>query len=53
MTKTWCVVVGRDYSNTINQNVYEKLKPKTNKPAKVVKSSCNFCGRNKYQVFTI
>ena len=51
MTKTWCVG-GRHYSQTVNQNVYEKVNPKTEKLVKVKKGKCAFCGRNKSQVFT-
>ena len=51
MTKTWCVG-GKHYSESINQNVYEKLNPKNKKLAKVIKSTCNICGRNKSQPFT-
>ena len=51
MTKTWCVRV-RHYSNTINQNVYEKLNPKTKKLVKIIKGKCGICGRNKSQIFT-
>ena len=43
---------GRQYSNTINQNVYEKKNPRTNKIVKIVKGSCSICGRNKSQIFT-
>ena len=51
MTKTWCVR-GRHYSNTVNQNVYEKLNPKTEKFIKVIKGKCSICGRSKSQIFT-
>ena len=51
MTKTWCVG-GKHYSESINQNVYEKLNPKNNKLAQLIKSTCNICGRNKSQTFT-
>ena len=51
MTKTWCVG-GRYYSESINQNVYEKVNPKTKKLVKNIKSTCNICGRNKSQTFT-
>ena len=51
MTKTWCIG-GRDYSNTINQNVYEKVNPKTKKFVKLIKGTCIICGRNKSQIFT-
>ena len=51
MTKTWCVG-GRQYSNTTNKNRYEKVNPKTKKLVKIIKGSCNICGRNKSQIFT-
>ena len=51
MTKTWCVG-GRHMSNTINQNIYEKLNPKTKKLVKIIKGKCSTCGRNKSQIFT-
>ena len=38
---------GCHYSRTVNQNVYEKLKPKTNKVVKVRKGTFSICGRNK------
>ena len=40
------------YSQTVNQNVFEKLNPKSNKIVKVIKGTCNFCGREKSQFFT-
>ena len=51
MTNTWCVGGGH-YSKTVNQNVYEKVNPKTKKLVKVIKGSCGICGRNKSQIFT-
>ena len=51
MTKTWCVG-GRHYSQTVNQNVYEKVVPKTKKIVKNIKGNCAICGRNKSQIFT-
>ena len=51
MAKTWCVG-GRHYSESINQNVYEKLHPKTEKLVKIIKFRCSVCGRNKTQIFT-
>ena len=51
MTKTWCVG-GRHYSDTINQNVNEKVNPKTKKLVKIIKGACSICGRNKSQIFT-
>ena len=51
MTKTWCVG-GRHYGESFNQNVYEKISPKTQKLDKLRKGSCSFCGRNKSQNFT-
>ena len=50
MTKIWCVG-GRHYSESNNENVYEKLNPKTKK-LKVIKGKCDICGRNKSQILT-
>ena len=50
MTKTWCVG-GRHYSNTVNQNVYEKVNPKIKKFVKNIKGNCSVCGLNKSQIF--
>ena len=51
MTKTWCVG-GRHYSNTINENIYEKRNPKTKKFLKIIKGKCSICGLNKSQFFS-
>ena len=51
MTKTWCVG-GKQYSDAVNKNVYEKVDPKTKKLVKIIKCTCSICGRNKSQVFT-
>ena len=51
MTKTWCVG-GRQYSRTVNQNVYEKVNPKTKKLVKNIRGKCDICGRKKSQLFT-
>ena len=51
MTETWCVG-GRHYSDTINQNIYEKRNPKTKKLVKDFKGTCSVCGRNKSQIFS-
>ena len=51
MIKIWCVG-GRHYSNTINQNVFEKVNPKTKKLVKIIRGTCSLCGRNKSQIFT-
>ena len=50
MTMTWCV--GRQYSESINQNVYEKVSPNTEKLAKTIKGTCSICGRKNSQIFT-
>ena len=50
MTKT-LYVGGRHYSNTVNQNVYQKLNPKIKKLVKIIKGYCSNCGRNKSQFF--
>ena len=52
MTKAWCVI-GRHYSSTVNQNVYEDLKSKTHKLVKFIRGTCRIRGRNKSQVSTI
>ena len=51
MTKTWCVG-GRHYSESINQNLYEKRIPKTNKIVKIVKEKRSSGGCNESQFFT-
>ena len=51
MTKTWCVG-GKHYSESIIQNVYEKLNPKNKKLANFIKSTCSIRGRKKSQIFT-
>ena len=51
MTKTWCVG-GSYYSESINQNVYEKVNPKTKQLVKIIKGKCSICNRNKSQIFT-
>ena len=50
MIKTWCAG-GRHYSNTINQNVFEKVNPKTKKLVKILRGTYSLCGRNKSQIF--
>ena len=42
---------GRLFSKTVNENVYEKVNPKTKKLVKVVKGKCAIGGRNKSQNF--
>ena len=49
MTVSYCLG-GRHYSNTINQNVIEKVNPKTKKIIKVIRGQCEICGRNKSQI---
>ena len=51
MTKTWCVG-GRHYSDTVNENIFEKRNQKTIKLVKIIKGTCSNCGRNKSQIFT-
>ena len=51
MTKTACVD-RRHYSESNNQNMYEKLNPTTQKLVKLIKSSYSSCGRIKSQIFT-
>ena len=43
---------GRHYSDTVNQNIYEKRNPKTKKLVKIIKGTCSICGRHKSQIFT-
>ena len=49
--QTFCLE-GRHFSQTLNQDVHEKLNPKTKKLVKILKGTCSFCGRNKSQIFT-
>ena len=51
MTKTWCVG-GHHYSDTVNENIFEKVNPRTKKLVKIIKGICSICGRNKSQIFT-
>ena len=51
MTKTYCLG-GRHYSNTNNITQYEKVNPRNKKLVKVIKGTCNICGRVKSQIFT-
>ena len=51
MTKTWCAG-GKQYSESINRNVYKKLNPKSKKLGKVVKGKGSICGCDKSQVFS-
>ena len=41
---------GRHLSQTVNENVYEKVNPKTEKLVKIIKGTCSICGRNKSQI---
>ena len=43
---------GRQYSGTINQNVYEKVNPKIKRLVKIIKGICSICGCNKSQSLT-
>ena len=43
---------GRHFSKTVNENVYEKVNPKTKKLVKVFEGKCANCGRNKTQIVT-
>ena len=49
--QTYCLG-GRQYSNTNNKSVFEKVNPKTKKLVRIIKSSCGIFGRNKAQIFT-
>ena len=50
-TKIWRVG-GRHHTETMKQNVYENLNPKTQKLVKVIKGKCDICGRGKPQTFS-
>ena len=43
---------GRHFSETVKENVYEKVNPKTRKLVKIINRNCNICGRNKSQIFS-
>ena len=43
---------GRHNGPTVNQNVYEKVNPKTKKLVENFKGKCDICGRKKCQIFT-
>ena len=47
----WCVG-GRDKSEEINQNVFGKVNPKTQKRVIIIRGTSSFCGRNESQIFT-
>ena len=49
---TKCFVGGRHYSESISQNVYEKLNAKTKKLVKITKARCSVCGRKRSQILT-
>ena len=51
MTKSWCVG-GRHKSDTVNENISEKVNPRNKKLVKIIKGTCSICGRNKSQIFT-
>ena len=51
MTKTLCVG-GRHYSNTVNENIFEKVNPRNKKLVEIIKGQCDICNRNKSQIFT-
>ena len=51
MSKTYCLG-GRQMSNTNNLTQYEKVNPRTKKLVKIIKGTCDICGRNKAQIFT-
>ena len=48
MVNTWCVG-GRHYSDTIFENIYRKVNPRTKILVKVIKGKCAICGRNESQ----
>ena len=51
MTKTW-YLDGRHYSESINENIFEKVNPRTKQLVKIIKGNCSICGRAKSQIFT-
>ena len=51
LKQTICVG-GRQMSNTIEKNDYEKVNPRIQKVVKFIKGNCDICGRNKSQIFT-
>ena len=48
MAKTWCVG-GRNYSESINQNVYEKLNPKLKSSLKLSKELVFFVDKTNHK----
>ena len=50
MNETWCVD-GRRKNHTLNQNLYERINPGTQKVFETIKGVCSVCGRNKSQIF--
>ena len=50
MVKTWCVG-GKHFSDTVNENIFEKVNPNTKKLGKIIKGTCSVCGRIKSQIF--
>ena len=50
-SQAYCVG-GRHKSNTIDIIQYEQLNPKIPKLVKIIKGSCNNCGKNNSQNFT-
>ena len=51
MSKTWCVG-GKHFSNTANENFFEKVNSRTKTLVKIFKGTCSICGRKKSQIFT-
>ena len=52
MNETYCVG-GRQFSETINKIISEKINPKTKKIIKIIKGNCSICDRNKSQVLSM
>ena len=46
-----CYLGGRHFSQTVNQNVYEKVKSKTQKFVKIIRGFCNICRQNQSKTF--
>ena len=42
----------RQYSQTVDKIIYEKVNTKTKKLFKIMKGKSDVCGRNKSQIFT-
>ena len=43
---------GCNFSQTVIENVYEKVNAKTKKLVEIIIGTCSICGCNKSQIFT-